>query len=145
MPFNMMSIKEKAMVKRQLAVGDVMSNAVPAEELWHDTGIEVKEGEEYRFAAVGRWTDWCIPCDANGYASTTPMLKASESLRRMPQENWFALIGAVGRNNGHYFRIGAKSVQRMPAAGTLYCFANDVPWMYWNNQGTIQLTITRIQ
>jgi len=29
------------------------------------------------------------------------------------------------------------------STGLLYCFANDVSFMYWNNEGEIQLTVSR--
>ena len=32
----------------------------------------------------------------------------------------------------------------MPATGTLTCCANDVPDFYWNNCGTISLSIERL-
>jgi hypothetical protein len=30
-----------------------------------------------------------------------------------------------------------------PFPGRLYLFANDLPWMYWNNRGVIAIRITR--
>ncbi len=42
-------------------------------------------------------TDWKNTCDADGYQSPNFFMKRCESLRRMPQAQWFALIGSIRR------------------------------------------------
>jgi hypothetical protein len=62
----------------------------------------------------------------------------------MPTERWFALIGRIDGHPSTTFLIGTgRKPILMPASGELICFANDVPGYYWNNLGTLQLTITR--
>jgi hypothetical protein len=43
------------------------------------------------------------------------------------------------------FTIGrGLAIFAPPLDGDLYAFANDIDWMYWNNKGTIQVTVRRI-
>jgi hypothetical protein len=91
-----------------LAVGESVQATIEAKKKWNDTGIELVRGHEYRFTARGRWTDWWIECDADGYASPNPILKVAEGLRRSPRSPWFALIGAIDAQNHTQFEIGTE-------------------------------------
>ena len=64
----------------------------------------------------------------------------------MPAEKWFALVGAVGKDEARLFLIG-ENLEGWEAKGDgeLMCFANDVPRAYFNNHGSITLTITRVR
>jgi hypothetical protein len=53
------------------------------------------------------------------------------------------LIGAIGQEKETTFLIGTSHPWEVKADGTLNCFANDVPGFYFNNSGTVQLTVTR--
>lgn len=126
-----------------LSIGQSASVMIEAKSKWNDTGIVMSAGQEYQITVDGRWTDWCIPCDANGYTSSNLVLRLTEWLRRAPRENWFALIGAIDRDERNLFKIGARKTLETTTGGVLTCFANDVPFMYWNNKGSVQLNITR--
>jgi len=77
-------------------------------------------------------------------ASPAPILCCvREWLRRAPNERWFALIGTIERNEANYFLIGVEATIAPKAAGLLYCFANDVSFMFWNKKGEILLTVIR--
>jgi hypothetical protein len=128
-----------------LSIGESATAKISAIEKWNDTGIHLVADQEYRFTATGQWIDWTIACDANGYPSPHWVLKISERWRRVTNENWFALIGAINFNERNFFAIGEERTLVMSESGTLTCFANDVPFMYWNNQGCVQLTVTRVQ
>lgn len=126
-----------------LDVGESAQAEIQARRRWNDTGIELVSGHEYHFAARGRWTDLWYECDADGYTSPNPIFVAGEWLRRSPRSRWFALIGAVNADKPIQFEIGVDRTLLMPVSGTLTCFANDLPWTYWNNSGSVQLTVTR--
>jgi hypothetical protein len=65
--------------------------------------------------------------------------------RRKPNENWFSLIGNIGQSVEQEFLIEKKLEKyKVPLAGELFCYANDVPIMYFNNHGSLNLTITRL-
>jgi hypothetical protein len=126
-----------------VAVGESATTLILARNIWNDTGIRLVAGREYRFSATGQWIDWYIPCDAEGFASPNPLFWPFEPLRRMPREQWFSLIGAIDRKPETQFRIGKQLTVIAPATGMLTCFANDVGFAYWNNIGSLELTVTK--
>jgi hypothetical protein len=126
-----------------LNVGESAQATIEAKKKWNDTGIELVSGHEYHFAATGQWTDWWIKCDADGFDSPHLLLKVFEGLRRSPRSRWFALIGAINEGKPMQFEIGKDRTLVMPVSGILTCFANDTMGAYWNNSGSVQLTITR--
>lgn len=128
-----------------LAVSESAQTCIQAKLLWNDTEIELVAGQTYRFTASGEWIDWTISCNANGYPSPNWLLRASETFRRAPQADWFALMGAIDRDPQTQFKIGTDHTLAVPKTGRLSCFANDVALMYWNNRGAVQLTVTRIR
>jgi hypothetical protein len=66
-------------------------------------------------------------------------------LRRFPQANWFALIGAIGKDRNTFFPIGQTPMKYTPTTtGEFLCFANDAPFAYGNNSGQLTLQITRL-
>lgn len=124
---------------------------IDSQEKWNRTGIEVRPGERYAFRAEGSWIDLTIYTTARGYetreapALSRWFLSLFEGSLRMPGQNWFALVGTVGRSESTAFVIGERLDGWMPtAAGELWCFANDVPWAYFNNHGEVTLTVTRL-
>jgi hypothetical protein len=53
-------------------------------------------------------------------------------------------MGSIGQRDAGAFGIGARLDAWQPAdAGELFCFANDVGLAYWNNSGTVRLTVRR--
>jgi hypothetical protein len=107
-------------------------------------------GQRYQMEAVGRWRDLTIKRDANGFTSSeVPILggvmEKHEPKRRMPHENWFKLIGAVDRDQATAFAIGTSHERVAQRSGQLTCYANDEPGFYWNNFGSVELTVTRIE
>jgi hypothetical protein len=60
----------------------------------------------------------------------------------MPREPWLALIGIIDGNRSSAFRIGETSSWIATRSGELGCFANDIPGMYWNNKGAVDLQCT---
>jgi hypothetical protein len=126
-----------------LEIGQSTTITIQARKKWNDTGIQLIAGEEYQFTATGEWIDWFIRCGADGFPSRNLMLRITEWQRRVPQENWFALMGALDFDKNSIFRIGQGRTLVLNRSGILTCFANDISYMYWNNRGSIQLTLTR--
>lgn len=129
--------------------GKIMQNknlpiTIDSKLLWNDTGITLLAGQNYHFQATGQWTDWKNTCDADGYQSPNFFLKLCEGLRRMPHAPWFSLIGSIDKDKNSCFLIGTDKNITVPKTGRLYCFANDVIIAYGNNQGSLQLTVTRL-
>jgi hypothetical protein len=126
-----------------LQVAESVTVAVQARKRWNDTGVHLIAGQEYEFKATGEWIDLIYHSDAEGYASPIWYMRISERWRRVPKENWFALIGALDFDRTSFFKIGTSCIRVMERSGALTCFANDVSIMYWNNKGSIQLMVTR--
>ena len=125
---------------------------IRAREKWNPTGIMVSTGKRYSLRAEGIWIDGGIRADANGFSSDDApaisrwLLRATESKRRLPSERWFCLIGTIGRDPRRAFRIGTLLPEWVAdgPGGELFCFANDVGFAYWNNEGSVRLTITSL-
>ena len=89
--------------------------------------------------------------------------------RRLQTANWMSLACAIGqfvRNvnaiqpgnekitswipldesvlSGTIFGVGHTTVIRADYSGQLICFANDAQTLYWNNEGLLQVTATRV-
>jgi hypothetical protein len=116
---------------------------VCARERWNDTGIDLRRGEAYLMQAAGHWRDRDKKTDAGGYDSKKLALRLTTWLRRCPRAPWFALIGALAADRKSFFVIGRRCEYRARDDGRLRCFANDVPFAYGNNHGSIELTVTR--
>ena len=129
---------------RLLAFGERLTVQVAACNYWTDTWLDVVDGAEYEFHAEGRWTDIIKKSDPDGY--DTPWWSLLQWLlagrRRMPNQKWFALCGAVRDSDAAPFLIGSNARPKLPS-GRLLCFANDVPGFYWNNSGSVTLTVER--
>ncbi len=96
---------------------------------------QVNAGERWRFKAVGRWNDWFINCDADGYR-----IALFEFLGIRPQvrqARWFALVGWVGDSGT--FAIGTGTEHTFEHTGMLTVCANDLSFMRWNNRGFVDL------
>lgn len=62
--------------------------------------------------------------------------------------NWFELIGVIGQDNEEYFSLFKYSRTgaffRSPRSGELFCFVNDFPMKYCNNEGSFSIKVTLI-
>jgi hypothetical protein len=128
-----------------MRIGQTAYVPVYANKLWNDSGIDVVSGQVFNFAvpASEEWTDWRNRCNADGYTSTH-LMRRLEIFRRVPKARWLQLIGTIGKSIRSPVVIGSQFLEFLPSSpGRLYLFANDVPWMYWNNRGMIAVRITR--
>jgi hypothetical protein len=122
---------------------------VPSRETWVATPVTVEPGQVLHFRAEGTWWDAVIPCSADGYPA--PFFYALGRPPRIPDDGrYFRLMGRVVADDAppatddpsQTFVIGRQSEWTTPQRGRLYVFANDAPGFYWNNWGSVTLTIT---
>ncbi|MGI9434800.1 MAG: phospholipase effector Tle1 domain-containing protein [Geminicoccaceae bacterium] len=119
------------------------------------SGVQLIQGAAYEFeiADGDTWKDKNINCGPDGWPSDLlpwyqeALVKLFESRRRVPEANWFELIGAVGDNDDRLFRIstgGSDHAYVAEANGELYAFANDLQSRYDNNEGSLMVEVKRI-
>jgi hypothetical protein len=118
--------------------------SIPAGRRWTKTGAMLRKGRTYRITACGNWIDKDQPCGPGGYASNSAVLRLAEPLRRKWHARWFALIGTQRRLFARRFVIGESVTYQARRDGELWCFANDVWFMYFNNKGSVEITIEEL-
>ena len=110
------------------------------------TGIQLVKGKKYRFSAKGTWYDAKIPSPPTGYELRR--LALFKPLRRVPKAKWFSVIGNIDKSKATFFDIGSLIVSNKTytaaASGELFCFANDVIFMYGNNSGSVELMVEEV-
>jgi hypothetical protein len=112
---------------------------------WFKTSVQLTAGERYFFRASGSWTDWTQVHDANGLRMAN-LRRFERFIRcRSADATWFTLVGAIEKDRESFFAIGDgrrwSEGWVAPASGQLFCFANDVRLMYFNNHGAITLEV----
>ncbi|OJY73100.1 MAG: hypothetical protein BGP12_08285 [Rhodospirillales bacterium 70-18] len=126
----------------------VMADAGPvtvrARCRWNDTGIRLEAGRLYDLAAEGEWIDWVIRSGPEGNTAPGWTQRLAARWLRLPGAPYFCLVGALDCNPDTAFAIGRGMRLGPPRSGQLWCFANDVPGMYWNNRGAVRLSLRRI-
>jgi hypothetical protein len=106
---------------------------------WNNTGINLVAGRQYHYQAIGKWKDWHIECDANGFSN--PFMDLACRFKRVPTAKWFQLIGAVDKDASHVIKLGTSGIFTAPVNGLLWAFANDAWFAYCNNSGSVELEI----
>jgi hypothetical protein len=130
----------------RLRCGQSKSTVVDAAQLWNSSGVLLEPNNVYDITVEGdqKWSDWYILTDGDGYSREA--LRPWEFLRRVPDQNWFKLIGTIGRVETAPIALGKTLWNFSPSTpGELFCFANDIRWAYWNNSGALRVAITRIR
>ena len=135
----------------EMPVGTSTRVDVIACEKMNATGVRVRRGQRYRLEATGIWNDGGIDTGPDGFVidQDAPvvsrwLLKLCAPLLRYPGRNYFCLIGCTNGKSDTFFPIGVGLDWPVPSDGELACFANDVPFAYWNNRKSISLSITRL-
>jgi hypothetical protein len=105
---------------------------VPANVLWVDTGVDLKEGQGLVIQASGQWSNSGPPSKGpEGFAGYHyPGTVADADLA--------ALIARIGER---VFQVGAGYRGKAPASGRLYLSINDTPDTFGDNEGTLSVTI----
>lgn len=141
---------------RVLLAGESHSFRVDSRKFFNDSGTCLVAGACYTFHvnACDNWKDLQIVTDANGWTSgqapfgTRRLVRRMESRRRCPTANWFELVGTVGKNECNHFRIGCGGIEKVyspKVSGQFFAFANDLSTKYYNNSGSLCVTITRVK
>lgn len=127
-----------------LAVGESITVPIEAANPSKTTRIHFEAGGVYALDATGKWYDAGRETEPAGYKDGNFFQNLVWWLRRSPQANWLALLGAVEPGQAP-FLIGTHAVYHARIPSELICFANDVPGFYWNNSGVVSLTVRRIE
>jgi hypothetical protein len=128
----------------KLTPGQSVTVSIEAKPFNTLTNVWLESGAVYDLNATGTWFDAGRPAGPDGYPDGNFLQNLVSWLRRLPDRNWFVLLG-VAEPKKAPFVIGTNATYQARQAGQLICFANDVPGFYWNNTGAVNLTITRIQ
>lgn len=108
----------------KLLISETIEVQIRAKCKWNSTQVEISEDQEYEFIATGKWTDFTVARDADGYTNT--YMELFDAKKRAKHHLWFALISSLDKNEDNYYLIGKNSSISFNENGTLYCFANDV-------------------
>jgi hypothetical protein len=126
------------------------SVVVPAAFTWTATEVWMQQGDTLTFRADGTWVDAVIPCSADGYRAT--LFYSLGLLPRIPDSGrYFRLMGRIVASGAQpttddiaaTFVIGRNNIRHFDTAGRLFVFANDKPGFYWNNWGSVRLSVMR--
>jgi hypothetical protein len=114
---------------------------VNSREKWNDSGLDLVAGMRYRLTVSGVWRDAGHPAGPDGWQGTVAS-NLFVWLRRARQMPWFALVGSINKEQPYFHLMPPEFVS--PANGRLYCFANDAPGFYFNNEGSLKLEIVPV-
>ena len=67
-----------------------------------------------------------------------------EPFRRFAHAHWFALIGAIDKDDDSTFEIAEGTDKTITKSGEFCPFANDLSRFYGANAGKIKLKVTRL-
>ena len=121
---------------------------IDAKNKWNRTGIILKPGSTYLFEVsdINDWRDAGLSADPEkGVFNPSFFQDLFKFLIRDKGENWFVLIGSIGKNKKTFFKIGGGGKCTIPShfkEGELLCFANDAYSFYCNNHGSLKLHVT---
>jgi len=136
-----------------LQIGQSQDVLVYASEQYNVTGLMLEQGATYRFNPYPEqtWYDDGVKCGPQGWHRDNLQLGVKEipmallePFRRLPHANWFALVGAIAKNDNNAFAIADGGDFKMTHSGEFTPFANDLIRFYGANAGSIKLQITRL-
>jgi hypothetical protein len=110
------------------------------ENLWNDTGINVKAGERFYISVVGgQWFSNPYWASCLGAGNSRYLAASSYLLPGAPEG---VLIGRIG--NGPAFSIGNGARTPANAVGRLRVTVNDEPVGFGDNSGSLKLVIQKL-
>ena len=117
---------------------------VHADQYYTDSGVDVSPGEKYSITAEGVWIDWFINSTSDGFViHFKPFDLFTERVSRVKDERLFTLIGCLNKTDASSFRVGSGTNYTATQPGRLYLYANDLNGFYWNNYGSVNVTIVK--
>ena len=115
---------------------------------FNPTGVLLDRGATYEIAADdSKWVDWHLASSADGRERPSLGQSLAQWALRCKAGKWFQLIGAVGRSDDYLFPIGMHArwtYARQAETAELYLLANDAWFAYFNNHGSVNVTIKRV-
>jgi len=137
--------------------GEKVEITVNAESYWNASGLVLEKGVRYTISPKPNsiWKDWGKEAGVEGWEPESGFLKWFMSwarpLVRSPDEKLFQLMcliwhrcGDSSRSCVTQFPIKTPGRTILPSMDGEFCaYANDLPFMYWNNSGEISLVIER--
>lgn len=114
-----------------------------AEDFYSRDSFEVQAGIRYQIIcdANQSWRDWFVPSSPLGYNNFLAKLFGL----RLKTAKCFCLCGVFDKLEETSFRIGTLSdIEPQETDKILYFFANDYKKAYWNNYGSIDITIKSV-
>ncbi|MFC1602942.1 DUF2235 domain-containing protein [Pseudomonadota bacterium] len=127
---------------------------VDANQYLNNSGLVLEKGVKYRvdFNEKQRWMDAGQQATPTGWepAETGVAKFFRKMLARDTNVELFHLMGAIygecedGYYCGEEFPIKAGEPFEATASGEFCTFANDLPFMYWNNSEEIEIRISRV-
>lgn len=137
---------------------EYITEEIDSKEKEYCTNISLEKGFKYSINSkvIKPLFDLNIELDngTEGYSSDDVrndiqkfILEKTEFLKKVKEDNWFALEGILKSENqvSKIFKIGNGLENYEPEfTGILYCFLNDVPIMYFNNEGSYRLIIKKL-
>lgn len=143
-------------------IRDSSSSRLPAHELvigesvgpipvlailhWNASRILARPGQRFLIEADDSvWLDDKMPATAAGEAGMG-LQRLTGTMCRHRQASWMELVGTLGRSHDHQFRIGRGTVWENLTGieAEIHFYANDVYFMYFNNAGSVMVTVTRL-
>jgi len=111
---------------------------VPADAEWSDTGISVQAGTHLLVAPTGEWTSglWTGGPEGDGLPAPDGFIVSGEIA--------YSLVGRVG-SDGVPFHIGLGFDGLVGASGALQLSMNDVPGIFWDNSGQLDVTVGTVR
>lgn len=139
-------------VDATMAIGEERLCRVFAAEQFNWSGVTIESGGKYQIAPKPdqTWEDGGITCGPQGWVTEDlPWYKESfakflEDNRRANDQNWFALMAALGDRDKHSQLVGEGVTLTAPGTFDLYFFANDLKSRYGNNSGFMDVVIQRL-
>jgi len=148
--------------------GECAKVTVYAKSRWNASNLKLDKGE-YVFKTIGEqvWHDASNKVDIYGWEPVAPngeglfpqaknvteacwltrqFFSAVSYCQRDPNQPLFRMIGLVGGDccADQSFAVDLDKKQAINNGGQFCGYANDHPWFYWNNRGSIELFIKRI-
>ena len=122
--------------------GNVNVTVKAKTEAWQASGIRVQQGEQVQLKASGQWQlgGFCHATGPDGQGGETLLCNDAFNKRIVTAFNGSALLGKIGPN-GKPFKVNDLYEFTAATDGMLYFAANDVPGFYFDNSGSINVSI----
>jgi len=122
--------------------GNVNFTVSANKELWQNSGIRIKSGQQVQLKASGKWQfgAFCNATGPDGHGAVSLLCNDAFDKRIATNLNVTALIAKVGEN-GQPFQINDQYEFTAKQDGLLYFAGNDIPGFYYDNTGTLNVSI----